>query len=161
MEKLDIDWLHRENKEGRRSGRTVEMLAEAIGTALVANIDTEIYIVCAPGNEISVWHEFMDVFREIAPGVTYFRNTYNDRPTIFIPMGGFDVKVVFQNYRMVSRKQTLGGMSGKPFDELEFIDHAFFEYNKNMEHRRMSVRPRPGNINRNPLFFSNLPPYRG
>lgn len=153
MEKLDIEWLHREGKEGRRSGRTVEMLAKAIGTALVADIDTEIYVVCAPGNEVSVWHEFMGVFREIAPGVTYFRNTYNGRPTIFIQMDGFDVRVMFQNYRMVSRKNTLGGMSGKPFDEFEFIDHAFFEYNKSMEHHRISVRLRPGNTNNNPLFF--------
>ena len=44
MEKLDIDWLHREHKVGRRSGRTTEMLAEVVGNIQLSEPGTSIHI---------------------------------------------------------------------------------------------------------------------
>lgn len=124
MEKLNIDWLHDPVKEGRRSGRTTEMLANAVGCALVADRDTEIFIVCAPKNEMSMYHNFIDVLRSISPSSTYFRNIKFGYPSICIPIGASFVHVMFTNRADQLPSRGIGE------DMFVFIDHYFEEYKK-------------------------------
>lgn len=123
--KLNIDWLHKERKEGRRSGRTTEMLANAVGVVLVADADTDIHIICVPGNEMTIWHSFIEVLRAISPCTGYFRNIHNGRPCIAIPLGENLVRVMFGNRPPNTWKHENEGRG--PFDEAWFFDHFWEE----------------------------------
>ncbi len=123
--KLNIDWLHKEHKEGRRSGRTTEMLANAVGVVLVADADTDIHIICVPGNEMTIWHSFIEVLRAISPCTGYFRNIHNGRPCIAIPLGENLVRVMFGNRPPNAWKHEDEGRG--PFDEAWFFDHFWEE----------------------------------
>ena len=144
---LDINWLHKERKEGRRSGRTTEMLANAVGVALVAENDTDIHIICGSGNEMTMWHSFIEVLWAISPTTTYFRNIHKNRPCITIPIGEILVRVVFGNESpaMTWRHKD---ESEKPVDEAWFFDHFWEE---ELKRKFNELRPRG--------FISEITPY--
>lgn len=119
---LDIDWLHKERKEGRRSGRTTEMLANAVGVALLADNDAEIYIVCAPRNEMGMYQHFIDVLRAISPTSTYFRTIKFGYPSICIPVNEHFVHIMFSNRNDQLPTRGIG------MDKFVFIDHYVDEF---------------------------------
>lgn len=138
MKKLDIEWLHKENKEGRRSGRTTEMLANVVGAALVLDEDSEIFVVCAPGSEEATANSLFDVFHAIAPVSHYYAGEHRGVHYFTVRDKHRDVLIRVQHNRIPE-----GYLNGKKKPVLEFIDHYFFEYNKNMEierNRRDSFR---------------------
>lgn len=147
--KLDIDRLHKENKTGRRSGRTTEMLANAVGVALLAENNIDIYIVCAIGNEMDVWTHFIEVLRAVSPTSTYFRGIHNGRPCITIPLGENLVRVMFRNSSPAnSWRHEDDAVS--PVDEAWFFDHFWEE----------TERVRFESLRRNPkTFISEMAPH--
>jgi hypothetical protein len=146
---LDINWLHKERKEGRRSGRTTEMLANAVGVALVADKDTDIHIICGFGNEMTMWHSFIEVLRAISPTTTYFRNIHKNRPCITIPIGEILVRVMFGN-ESPSKAWRHEDESEKPVDEVWLFDH-FWEETEILRGEAMRYRPKE--------FISEITPH--
>lgn len=138
MEKLDIDWLHKEGKEGRRSGRTTEMLANAVGVALVADKDSEIYIICAPGSEARTADLFFETFQAIAKWSTYYTGNYYGKHHFISRRSDVEIKITVQTNRVT--EQTV---NGNKRDVYEFVDHYFEEYERQMKNHRKYIWNEP------------------
>ena len=141
--KLDIDWLHKERKEGRRSGRTTEMLANVVGVALMAENDTDIYIVCATGSERDISHSFIEVLKAISPTTTHFLNIRGGWPSIVVPIDKNFVKIMFRNTIRDDITWNRPSVMGKKLDEFLFVDHYFEEYQEQVEFQKSNLYKEP------------------
>jgi len=115
---LDIDRLHKEGKTERQSGRTTDMLAEVVGSALVSGENKTIFVVSIDSHH--TWYQFVDVLRAIDPGITYNRTIKGSAPCIAI-RNDYSANVYVKFSEVYS-------FSHYEYTACEiYIDHAFLE----------------------------------
>jgi len=126
---LDIDRLHKEGKTERRSGRTTDMLADVVGSALVSGENKTILVVSVMGR--SLWKEFIEVLRAIDPHQSVNRSLIKNHPCIsIVNENGATVKLIFSDSRY-----------SQDSDEV-YIDHSHLE-SKKREWDKMSRTMNP------------------
>lgn len=117
--KLDIDWLHKEHKEGRRSGRTTEMLSNVVGIAQLSHDVTHVMVVCT--DAFSMYSSFIDVLVAVDPSARYSRTICRGYPSLAVMSGHGGVCYVMFSERDVSH--WANGMS----NAYQVVDHHYIE----------------------------------
>lgn len=116
---LDINWLHKERKGGRRSGRTTEMLTNVVGIAQLSHNVTHVMVVCTDAS--SMCRSFIDVLVAVDPSAKYSRTICRGYPSFAVISEYGEVCYVMFSERNVSH--WANGLR----DAYQVVDHHYVE----------------------------------